>query len=77
MNMMLHELGVQFKQSEQWLLYKKYHSKGYTHSETFVIDDQPGMERTTMNTKWTQKGRLFLYDLLKEQDVLPVLERKE
>lgn len=75
LNGLLHDLGVQYKQSNQWLLYQKHQAKGYTQSETFVIDDVPGAEKVVMNTKWTQKGRLFLYELLKENDVLPVIER--
>lgn len=77
MNDLLHELGVQYKQSGQWLLYTKYHDKGYTHSETIPITHSDGRPDVRMNTKWTQKGRLFLYDLLKENGVLPVIEQCE
>lgn len=71
-NAMLHDLGVQFKQGNTWLLYSKYQNKGYTQSRTHAID----AERSVMHTYWTQKGRLFLYDLLKNQkNLLPVIER--
>lgn len=73
-NKMLHELGVQFKQGNTWLLYQGYANQGYTQSRTFAID----AERSRMHTYWTQKGRLFLYDLLKnERRLLPVIERKQ
>ena len=75
MNRLLNELGVQFKQSDQWLLYKKYHAKGYTHSETVNIVRADGHPDIKMNTKWTQKGRLFIYNLLKENGIVPVIER--
>lgn len=75
MNNLLHELKVQYKQSGQWLLYKDHQSKGYTHSETIPITRSNGIEDIKMNTKWTQKGRLFLYELLKENDVLPDIEK--
>ena len=74
-NKLLNELGVQYKQSNQWLLYTKYQDKGYTSSETFVVEDTAGLEKTVMNTKWRQKGRLFLYNLLKDNGVLPLIER--
>ena len=74
LNLKLHELGVQYKQSGQWLLYQKYHAKGYTMSETIDLSEVNGVEKVVMNTKWTQKGRLFLYDLLKENDILPTIE---
>ncbi len=77
MNRMLHQLGVQYKQSGQWLLYSKHHGKGYTHSETIDITRTDGRPDVTMHTKWTQKGRLFLYNLLKENDTLPMIERDE
>lgn len=75
MNEKLHELGVQCKQSSQWLLYAKYQSKGYTHSETVEIVRSNGMPDVKMNTKWTQKGRLFLYTLLKKNGVIPCIEQ--
>lgn len=73
MNKLLHELGVQYKMGNTWLLYQDYADKGYTQSKTHTID----AERSVMHTYWTQKGRLFLYDLLKnKRGLLPVIERK-
>lgn len=74
MNELLHELGVQYKQSNQWLLYREYHNEGYTHSNTVQIIHKDGSQDVKMNTKWTQKGRLFLYELLKFNDILPIIE---
>ena len=76
MNKKLHELEVQYKQGGQWLLYSDHQGKGYTHSETIEIDKGNGETFTKMYTKWTQKGRLFLYNLLKEHGVLPTIEQK-
>lgn len=75
MNGLLNSCKVQYKQSGQWLLYSKHQSKGYTHSETIPITHKDGRADVKMNTKWTQKGRLFLYDLLKQQEVLPMIEK--
>lgn len=75
LNKKLNELGVQYKQSEQWLLYRKYQDKGYTFSETMEIVRSDGRPDVKMNTKWTQKGRLFLYELLKENGILPSIEK--
>lgn len=76
MNKLLHKFGVQYKQGDQWLLYVKYHNKGYTHSETINFNHKNGNPDVKMNTKWTQKGRLFLYELLKEKGYLPVIEQE-
>lgn len=75
MNELLHALKVQFKQSGQWLLYSKYQNCGYTHSETVNIVHSDGRPDIKMTTKWTQKGRLFLYELLKKEGFVPVIER--
>lgn len=75
MNKKLHELGVQYKQSGQWLLYSKYQNKGYTHSRTINITRSDGHSDVRMQTEWTQKGRLFLYELLKKNGILPIIEQ--
>lgn len=75
MNKLLEDLHVQYKQSGQWLLYAKYHDKGYTHSKTIDITRKDGTPDITLETKWTQKGRLFIYELLKSKDVLPLIEQ--
>ena len=75
MNEKLHELGVIYKLGGQWLLYSKYQAKGYTHSETVGITHKDGSGDVRMNTKWTQKGRLFLYGFLKKHGILPVIEQ--
>lgn len=74
MNKLLHKLGVQYKQSNQWLLYSKYVSHGYTKSDTYV---DPYTGQSHLHTRWTQKGRLFLYELLKANGVLPLIERED
>lgn len=75
-NKELHELKVQFKQGHQWFLYSNYHNCGYTHSETVEYTHKDGTKDVTMNTKWTQKGRLFLYDLLKKNGIIPIIEKE-
>lgn len=75
MNEVLHDLGIQYKQSDQWLLYSKYHGMGYTHSKTVDIVRSDGRPDVKMNTKWSQKGRIFLYETLKENGILPVIEQ--
>ena len=74
LNKILHELKVQYKQGNTWLLYQKYAGKGYTQSKTHTID----ADYSKMHTYWTQKGRLFLYDLLKnKKGILPLIEQKD
>jgi len=71
LNKLLHELGIQYKLRNTWLLYQEYANRGYTQSRTHTID----ADRSVMHTYWTQKGRLFLYDLLKNvRGILPVIE---
>ena len=77
MNGKLHELGIIYKLGSQWLLYSRYQAKGYTHSETVDITHSDGRADVVMNTKWTQKGRLFLYQHLKKHGILPVIEQNQ
>lgn len=74
MNRFLHELKVQRKVNHQWVLYRKYSDKGYTKDHTYT-KERDGVINTYVNTQWTQKGRRFLYDLLKDHGVIPVSEQ--
>lgn len=74
MNHKLHDLGVIYKQGNTWLLYSKYQRTGWTHSETIMVDKANGTQKAVMHTKWTQKGRLGLYELLKRHGILPLIE---
>lgn len=77
LNSKLHELKVQYKQGSTWLLYSKYQRTGWTHSDTVMVKRKDGTQKAVLQTKWTQKGRLGLYDLLKNHDILPLIERDD
>ncbi|MCM6827580.1 phage antirepressor [Leuconostoc mesenteroides] len=77
MNELLHELGVQYKQGTTWLLYAKHQRKGWTQSETHEVIKKDGTTKLVPNTKWTQKGRLGLYELLKANGYLPLIEQEQ
>ena len=76
MNAFLHEQGIQYKQGDIWLLYQKYAEHGYTNTRTNVSLDAERNPHTKIHTYWTQKGRLFIYDLMKSNGVLPLMERE-
>lgn len=57
------------------ILYAPYVSKGYVHSKTVNITHKDGRPDTVLNTEWTQRGRIFLYEKLKVADILPLIER--
>ena len=77
LNNYLHDKGVQFKQGDIWLLYQKYAEQGYTSTKTHSYNGDDGQQHSKVNTYWTQKGRLFIYDLLKTDGIVPVIERSE
>lgn len=77
LNKKLCDMGVQYKQGDVWLLYAKYADKGYTKTDTYMCVDSGGQDHSRIHTKWTQKGRLFLYDLLKANGVIPICEHEE
>ena len=76
-NKLLHELGIQFNQSDTWLLYSKFQDKGYTHIEPFDYEDKNGNRQVKTRMKWTQKGHIFLYETLKKNNYLPMIEREQ
>ena len=77
MNQMLKELKVIYRQGSHWVLYQKYANKGYGQYEPYPFKDSDGKQNAKNNLKWTQKGRKFIYDLLAEHDIKPVLERHD
>lgn len=74
-NILLRNLGIQHKVGTSWILYSKYISCGYVQSEPVEITHSNGTKSIVYNTKWTQRGRFFLYDLLKEHGILPLIEQ--
>lgn len=74
-NKLLNRLGIQYKQGEDWLLYKEHRGKGYTHTKTWDFKRKDGTPDSKTNMEWTQKGRLFLYQKLKANDIVPMIER--
>ena len=73
LNKILKEKRIQFKQGKTWFLYQKYAEQGYTQSKTYLYNKD---NHTAMHTLWTQKGRLFIYELLKADGILLVMERE-
>lgn len=75
LNKLLNEHGIQYSLNKQWLLYSKFKGQGYTKSETKEYKKPDGSTGVRLHTKWTQKGRLFLYETLKAKGILPTMER--
>lgn len=73
-NKLLKSLGIQYREGKDWLLYKNYRGKGYTQTKTFEYTHKNGTKGSRTTMYWTQKGRLFLYEFLKQRDILPRME---
>ena len=74
LNNVLHAEGVQHKVGGQWILYKKHMNNGYTKSNTINIVRSDGRPDTQMQTKWTQKGRLFIHELLERHGIIALMD---
>lgn len=78
LNDFLNEHRIQFRQGKKiWLLHQKYADKGYTSTKTHTVIGDDGEVHPKVHTYWTQKGRLFIYDLLKSKGILPLIECEE
>ena len=75
MNQLLYEMGIQYKNNDQWILYSRYKDCGYVSSRTIDITRSNGMPDVVLHTEWTQAGRRFLYEELKKRDIIPIIER--
>ena len=74
-NKRLNEMRIQRNVNGQWILYAEFMGKGYVHSKTIAFNHSDGRPDTRLSTEWTQRGRMFLYDALKEAGILPLIER--
>lgn len=63
LNKKLRDMGIQYKQNGQWLLYAKYDGKDYTKSIPRTYTKSDGSTGTQMQTVWTSKGREFIHTL--------------
>ena len=75
LNELLKQKGIQYNNGEIWLLYQKYAQMGLTSTKTHTYYDYKGQPHTKIHTYWTQKGRLFIYELLKREEILPIIEK--
>ena len=75
MNKQLADMGIQYICNGQWILYARYKDCGYVSSRCIDITRSNGMPDVVLHTEWTQAGRKFLYEELKKQGIIPMLER--
>lgn len=75
MNRILSQLKIQRKVQGQWILYNNYVPCGYVHSKAVDIVRADGRRDVKYNTEWTVKGRIFLYNKLKESGIIPLIEQ--
>ena len=76
MNKILYKQGVQYKRGNTWLLYQKYADKGYTKTQTRMYTGKDGVVHPYIHTCWTQKGRMFIYEVMKKEGILPMIEQE-
>ncbi|WP_258111090.1 phage antirepressor KilAC domain-containing protein [Alicyclobacillus sp. SP_1] len=77
LNLILHDAGVQYKINGQWVLYARYQHLGYTHSHTVQYTRSSGERGIQLQTEWTQKGRLFVHDVLTRRNIVACIDRRE
>lgn len=76
-NQILKQAGIQRKVNGQWILYTKYQGKGYIASRTFDYVGKDNKVHSKITTVWTQLGRRFIYEKLKDNDIYPLIEQVE
>ena len=75
LNKILHEEGVQHCVNGQWLLYRRHMGQGYTKSKTFTFGRSDGRQDAKTQTYWTQKGRLWLNEILNKRGIYAIMDR--
>lgn len=76
-NKLLHQMKIQFRQGDSWYPYSKYQDKGYTHTEPVPYKHHDGRDDVKPQTKWTQKGHVFIYETLKKHGIVPMIEQEQ
>lgn len=74
MNVILHELGIIYYQHNTWLVYQKFVSEGFAKNNTLEYLDKRGHLRASQSLQWTHKGRLYIYNLLRQHGIYPLEE---
>ena len=77
LNQILHQKRFIRNVGGQWLLYTEHMNKGYTRSETIIIKRKDGTEKVVPATKWTQKGRLKIHQILTELGILANVDKEK
>lgn len=75
LNKILHEARLIRSVGGQWLLYADQMNKGYTSSETVQIETANG-KKSVMHTKWTQKGRLKIHEILTSKGIHATMDKQ-
>ena len=74
-NKLLESLHIQYRLRGQWLLYAEHAGNGYTKSVSIPFEYNDGTCGVRTQSEWTQRGRLFLYEKLKANNILPTIEK--
>lgn len=77
LNKILNEEKIQHKVNDQWILYSNMMNKGYTKSETIDIERSDGRIESKMHTRWTQKGRLKIHEILTNLGFIANYDREQ
>ena len=71
LNQILVDMKLVYPCGGQLVLYARYKRRGYAKSETELYARYDGKAGARMVTRWTQTGRMWLYETLKKKGVVP------
>lgn len=77
LNKILHDERFIRNVNGQWLLYSEHMNKGYTKSETIIMKRKDGTDKAIPTTKWTQKGRLKIHNILTNLGFLANIDKEK
>lgn len=77
LNLLLRKEQVQYKSNGQWILYSEHRGKGFTDSKTYTYEHSDGHQGSKVHTRWTQKGRMFIHEILTNKYGITALMDRE